>query len=127
MLYILTINPSIMIQLTSFLAKALNIDKIVSVESFPPTVEEPNAKPSITKSLLITTPAIVDNLSCFRKLSAIPKALIPFFSMFNGYFAYRFVFTFPIEQQRSVGNLPNRSCCVLVMFAVSIASANKHS
>ena len=60
------------------------MDKIVCVESSPPTVEQPNAKPSITRSRLITMPAIVDNLLGFRKLSATPKALIPFFPMFNG-------------------------------------------
>src|ERR1700676_2650784 len=68
--------PERRITFTSSRCSALNIRTNAKVASSPPTAALPKMKPSSTRSDLITVPAMVENLSVLRKLSAIPRALI---------------------------------------------------
>jgi len=80
MLYMLITSPSSMMQLTSSLASDLCIEIMLSVASSPSIVALANAMPSIIRSRRMTTPARVDFLPVFLKLSAMPSTLTPFFS-----------------------------------------------
>src|SRR5438093_6732842 len=80
MLYMLITRPSSNMQLMSSLARDLCKEIMLSVASSPSIVELPNIIPSIIRSRRITTPASVDFLQDFLKLSAMPSTLNPFFS-----------------------------------------------